>query len=124
MRDEVPMPCFLQESLIPLCRTGQQLQVIMKLLDLSTDAGTCFCHEKILPRLVGLASEYPGSFPLIFDKEAIEEMVHVRANYHQQLLEKVDSILDKLDFSYRQVLFLSDFQFFTTFLSFSGCYLL
>lgn len=77
----------------------------MKLLDLSNDVGTCFCHEKILPRLVGLANEYPGSFPLIFDKEAIEEMVHVRASYHQQLLEKVDSILDKLDFSSRQVFF-------------------
>ncbi|XP_047969375.1 uncharacterized protein LOC125213064 [Salvia hispanica] len=102
VRDEVAVPCFLQECLIPLCRTGQQLQVIMKLLDLSNDVGTCFCHEKILPRLVGLANEYPGSFPLIFDKEAIEEMVHVRASYHQQLLEKVDSILDKLDFSSRQ----------------------
>ncbi|XP_042002632.1 uncharacterized protein LOC121751889 [Salvia splendens] len=102
VRDEVAVPCFLHECLIPLCRTGQQLQVIMKLLDLSNDVGTCFCHEKILPRLVGLANEYPGSFPLIFDKEAIEEMVHVRASYHQQLLEKVDSILDKLDFSSRQ----------------------
>ncbi|XP_042039080.1 uncharacterized protein LOC121784884 [Salvia splendens] len=102
VRDEVAVPCFLQECLIPLCRTGQQLQVIMKLLDLSNDVGTCFCHEKILPRLVGLENEYPGSFPLIFDKEAIEEMVHVRASYHQQLLEKADSILDKLDFSSRQ----------------------
>ncbi|KAH6765994.1 hypothetical protein C2S52_016977 [Perilla frutescens var. hirtella] len=102
VRDGVDVPCFLNECLIPLCRTGQQLQVIMKLLDLSNNVVTCFCHEKILPRLVGLASEYPGSFPLIFDKEAIEAMIHVRASYYQQLLEKIDSILDKLDFSSRQ----------------------
>lgn len=73
----------------------------MKLLDLST----CFCHEKILPRVVGLESEHPGSFPLIFDKEAIEAMVHVRTSYYEQLLEKVDNILDELDFSSQQVTF-------------------
>lgn len=106
VRDGAAIPCFLEECLIPLCRTGQQLQVIMKLLELSNNVGTCVAHEKILPSLVGLASEYPGfAFPIIFDKGTIERMVLVRASYYQQMLEKIESILTKFDFSSRQVIF-------------------
>ncbi|KAI3450111.1 hypothetical protein Pfo_006776 [Paulownia fortunei] len=103
VRDGAAVPCFLEECLVPICRTGQQLQVIMKLLELSNNVGTCDTHEEILPCLVGLSSEYPWfAFPLTFDKGTIEMMALVRASYYQQMLEKIESILTTFDFSSRQ----------------------
>ncbi|GFP91158.1 gamma-tubulin complex component 6 [Phtheirospermum japonicum] len=103
VRDGAAVPCFLEECLVPLCRTGQQLQVIMKLLELSNNVGTCDTHAEILPSLVGLSSEYPWfAFPLSFDKGTIEIMTHVRASYYQKMLEKSGNILPKFDFSFRQ----------------------
>ncbi|KAK6163986.1 hypothetical protein DH2020_000850 [Rehmannia glutinosa] len=104
VRDGAAVPCFLEECLVPLCRTGQQLQVIMKLLELSNNVGTCDTHEEILPSLVGLSSEYPWfAFPLTFDKGTIETMALVRASYYQQMLEKIGNILTKFDFTSQQV---------------------
>ncbi|KAL8531079.1 hypothetical protein ACS0TY_007910 [Phlomoides rotata] len=103
VRDGVSVPCFLEDCLIPLCRSGQQLQVIMKLLELSNNVGTCVAHENILPSLVGLTSAYPWfAFPLTFDKGTIERMVGVRTSYYQQMVEKIEGILTKFDFSFRQ----------------------
>ncbi|XP_051141817.1 uncharacterized protein LOC127258835 [Andrographis paniculata] len=100
VRDAALLPCFLEECLIPLCRTGQQLQVITKLLELSNNVGTYDAHEEILPSLVGLSSDHLWfQIPLSFRKGTIERMIHMRANYYHQLLEKVESILIKLDFS-------------------------
>ncbi|KAK6164020.1 hypothetical protein DH2020_000884 [Rehmannia glutinosa] len=104
VRDGAAVPCFLEECLVPLCRTGQQLQVIMKLLELSNNVGTCDTHEEILPSLVSLSSEYPWfAFPLTFDKGTIEMMALVRASYYQQMLEKIGNILTKFDFTSQQV---------------------
>ncbi|KAL0419432.1 UNVERIFIED_CONTAM: hypothetical protein Sradi_1356700 [Sesamum radiatum] len=103
VRDGAAVPCFLEECLVPLCRTGQQLQVIMKLLELSSSVGACDTLEEILPCLVGLSNEHLWfAFPLTFDKGTIETLELMRASYYQQMLEKIESILMKFDFSYRQ----------------------
>ncbi|XP_011080519.1 uncharacterized protein LOC105163762 isoform X2 [Sesamum indicum] len=103
VRDGAAVPCFLEECLVPLCRTGQQLQVIMKLLELSISVGACDTLEEILPCLVGLSNEHLWfAFPLTFDKGTIETLVLMRASYYQQMLEKIESILLKFDFTYRQ----------------------
>ncbi|KAK4407532.1 Gamma-tubulin complex component 2 [Sesamum angolense] len=103
VRDGAAVPCFLEECLVPLCRTGQQLQVIMKLLELSSSVGACDTLEEILPCLVGLSNEHLWfAFPLTFDKGTIETLELMRASYYQQMLKKVESILMKFDFSYRQ----------------------
>ncbi|KAL0459047.1 UNVERIFIED_CONTAM: hypothetical protein Slati_0531900 [Sesamum latifolium] len=103
IRDGAAVPCFLEECLVPLHRTGQQLQVIMKLLELSRSVGACDTLEEILPCLVGLSNEHLWfAFPLTFDKGTIETLILVRASYYQQMLEKIESILMKFDFSYRQ----------------------
>ncbi|KAG8388874.1 hypothetical protein BUALT_Bualt02G0170400 [Buddleja alternifolia] len=103
VRDGVAVPCFLEECLVPLCRTGQQLQVIMKLLELCDNVGACDIHEEILPCLVGLSHEYHWfAFPLTFDKETIKRMVLVRASYYERMMEKIENILTKFDFSFRQ----------------------
>lgn len=79
----------------------------MKLLDQSTNVGTCHTFEEILPCLVGLSNEYPWfAFPFTFDKRIIEKMALVRARYYQQMLEKIETILTKFDFSSQQVIFL------------------
>ncbi|KAL6502280.1 hypothetical protein OROHE_024708 [Orobanche hederae] len=103
VQDGAAVPCFLEECLVPLCRTGQQLQVIMELLKGTNKVGTCDTHEGILPTLVGLSSEYPWfGFPLSFDKGTIETMTLVRASYYQKMLEKIGNISTKFDFSSRQ----------------------
>ncbi|XP_073054596.1 uncharacterized protein [Primulina eburnea] len=102
VRDGVPLPCFLEECLIPLFRTGQQLQVLMKLLELCNTNGTYDAHEEILPSLIELSSIYPWfAIPLMFDKGAIETMVLARATYYQKMLEKMDDKLAKFEFSSR-----------------------
>ncbi|KAL6564917.1 hypothetical protein OROMI_016367 [Orobanche minor] len=103
VQDGAAVPCFLEECLVPLCRTGQQLQVIMELLKGTNNVGTCDTHEGILPTLVGLSSECPWfGFPLSFDKGTIETMTLVRASYYQKMLEKIGNISTKFDFSSRQ----------------------
>ncbi|KAL6516397.1 hypothetical protein OROGR_019702 [Orobanche gracilis] len=103
VQDGAAVPCFLEECLVPLCRIGQQLQVIMELLKGTNNVGTCDTHEGILPTLVGLSSEYPWfGFPLSFDKRTIETMTLVRASYYQKMLEKIGIISTKFDFSSRQ----------------------
>ncbi|XP_073141248.1 uncharacterized protein [Henckelia pumila] len=105
VRDGVPLPCFLEECLIPLFRTGQQLQVLMKLLELCNSIGTHDAHEEILPSLIDLSSIYPWfAIPLTFDKGAIETMGLARDNYYQKMLEKMDDKLAKFEFSSRQAL--------------------
>ncbi|CAA0805950.1 Spc97 / Spc98 family of spindle pole body (SBP) component [Striga hermonthica] len=97
------VPFFLEECLVPLCRTGQQLQVIMKLLEFSSNVGACDTHQEILPTLVGLSSEYPWfAFPLSFEKGTIETMVIARDRYYQKMLEYIENILVKLDFGFQQ----------------------
>ncbi|KAL3850233.1 hypothetical protein ACJIZ3_012115 [Penstemon smallii] len=103
VRDGVDVPCFLEECLVPLGRTGQQLQVIMKLFELCNNAGTYDTHEEILPCLIGLSREHPWlTSPLTYDKGIIETMVLARASYYQRKLENIDNILTKFDFSSRQ----------------------
>lgn len=104
VRDGVAVPCFLEEFLIPLFRAGQQLQVIMKLVELChNDCANDNSHEGIFPCLIGLSSEYPWfAFPLTFDKGTIETMVLARARYYQQMLEKIDNSLTKFEYSSRQ----------------------
>ncbi|GER40671.1 gamma-tubulin complex component [Striga asiatica] len=103
VRDGATVPFFLEECLVPLCRTGQQLQVILKLLEFSSNVGACDTHQEILPTLVGLSSEYPWfAFPLSFDKRTVENMVFARDCYYQRMLEKIENILVKLDFGSQQ----------------------
>ncbi|KAL2536001.1 indole-3-acetaldehyde oxidase [Forsythia ovata] len=104
VRDGVAVPCFLEEFLIPLFRAGQQLQVIMKLVELCNNANANDnSHEGIFPCSIGLSTEYPWfAFPLTFDKGTIETMVLARASYYQQMLEKIVNILTKFEYSSQQ----------------------
>ncbi|KAK1586607.1 hypothetical protein Q3G72_004193 [Acer saccharum] len=104
-RNGVSIPCFLKHFLIPLVRAGQQLQVLMKLLEL------CNCvfsadHTYIdfLPCWSGFSSNHLFSAsPITFKKENIEAMVIARNSYYEKMQEKLDNFLTKLEFNYQQV---------------------
>ncbi|XP_071912520.1 uncharacterized protein [Coffea arabica] len=100
VRDGVTLPCFLEDFLIPLLRAGQQLQVVMKLLDLCYSLGTYNnAQEEILPFLDEFSNEYPFfASPLTFDKETMGRMALARSSYYQRMLEKVDNVLTRFGF--------------------------
>ncbi|KAL7202889.1 hypothetical protein ACSBR1_034362 [Camellia fascicularis] len=104
-RDGVAVPCFLKDFSIPLVRAGQQLQVLMKLLELCSHVGTVnHTYEDILPCWSGFSSDHPYyASPLTFNQGSIEAMVLARSNYYKRMLEKLDTILTKLEIRYQQV---------------------
>lgn len=101
----VSIPCFLKHFLIPLIRAGQQLQVIMKLLEL------CDCvfpgdhtYMDFLPCWSGFSSNHPlYTSPMTFGKENIKTMVIARNSYYEKMQEKLEGLLSKLEISYQQV---------------------
>ncbi|THF98185.1 hypothetical protein TEA_014657 [Camellia sinensis var. sinensis] len=104
-RDGVAVPCFLKDFSIPLVRAGQQLQVLMKLLELCSHIGTVnHTYEDILPCWSGFSSDHPYyASPLTFNQGSIEAMVLARNDYYKRMLEKLDTILTKLEIRYQQV---------------------
>ncbi|GMP91837.1 hypothetical protein CsSME_00042339 [Camellia sinensis var. sinensis] len=105
-RDGVAVPCFLKDFSIPLVRAGQQLQVLMKLLELCSHIGTVnHTYEDILPCWSGFSSDHPYyASPLTFNQGSIEAMVLARNDYYKRMLEKLDTILTKLEIRYQQIL--------------------
>ncbi|KAB1206335.1 hypothetical protein CJ030_MR7G025639 [Morella rubra] len=104
-RDAVAIPCFPEDFLIPLVRAGQQLQVIMKLLEWYIYVVTWdHTYDDILPRWSGFSNSYPSyASPVTFCKANIEAMVLERESYSKMLLEKVECTVKKLEFRYEQV---------------------
>lgn len=104
-RDGVPVPCFLKEFLIPLVRAGQQLQVLVKLLELCAFvAPNNHTYESFLPCWSGFSSNCPSSAsPLTFSKGNIEAMVLSRDCYYKRMQKKLEDILTELEFRFQQV---------------------
>lgn len=104
-RDGVAIPCFLKDFLIPLARAGQQLQVIMKLLELYIYVATGdHAYEDFLPCWSGYSSICPSyASPLAFSKVNIEAMVLARDSYYKMMQQKLEYLLTKLEFRYEQV---------------------
>ncbi|PON59178.1 Gamma-tubulin complex component protein [Parasponia andersonii] len=105
VRDGVTIPCFLKDHLVPLIRAGQQLQVLMKLLELCTYvASNDHSYEDLLPTWKAFSSNHsPNDCPITFTKENIETRVVARGNYYKRMLEKLENLLTKLEFRYQQV---------------------
>ncbi|CAI9105919.1 OLC1v1004952C1 [Oldenlandia corymbosa var. corymbosa] len=103
-RDGVTLPCFLEDFLSPLLRIGQQLQVLVKLLDLCLNLGSWNkAQEEILPFLDNPPNDYPFlACPLTFHKATIEQIVLARHKYYERMQEKVDKIFSKVQFRYPQ----------------------
>lgn len=104
-QDKVAVPCFLKEILVPLYRAGQQLQVLMKVLELSSAIGARDnIYEDFLPFLRGFSSDFLShSSPLTFNKRDLESMVLLRNNRYNQMMKKLQRLSVKLDLRYQQV---------------------
>ncbi|XP_004511289.1 uncharacterized protein [Cicer arietinum] len=105
LRDGVPVPGFLKDFLIPLVRAGQQLQVLLKLLELCIDvAAGEHDSDDFLPCWSGFSSNSLSNFsPLTFSKDIIENMVLARESYYKRMNEKIESLLSSLEVRYQQV---------------------
>ncbi|CAN4120090.1 unnamed protein product [Withania somnifera] len=103
------LPSFLEDWLLPLFRAGQQLQIIMKLLEFCNTFGPFnSIHEEFLPGIHGFSSEFPSfRSSLLFEKGAIKTMVVSRNSYYQRLLENIDNVFTKSEFRFREVSLLS-----------------
>ncbi|XVF74370.1 hypothetical protein PTKIN_Ptkin13bG0105200 [Pterospermum kingtungense] len=105
-RDGVAVPCFLKDVLIPLVRAGQQLQVLMKFLELRkyVDPGD-HTYSDFLTCWSGFAGSNPFyASSITFGKENIEALVLMRNNYYERMQEKLENLLTGLEFSYEQVI--------------------
>ncbi|PQQ18448.1 hypothetical protein Pyn_00215 [Prunus yedoensis var. nudiflora] len=104
-QDGVSVPCFLKDVLIPLVRAGQQLQVLVKLLELCTFVATNdHTYEGFLPCWTGFSGNCPYySSPLTFIKGNVEAMLLSRDRYYRRMQEKLENLSAKLEFRYQQV---------------------
>uniref|UniRef100_A0A2N9EPG6 Gamma-tubulin complex component n=1 Tax=Fagus sylvatica TaxID=28930 RepID=A0A2N9EPG6_FAGSY len=104
-QDGVAVPCFLKDFLVPLVRAGQQLQVLMKLLEMYIYVATGdHTHEDFLPCWSGFSSSYLSSAsPVSFSKVNIEAMVLARDSYYKMMQEKLEFLLTKLKFRHEQL---------------------
>ncbi|KAK7405823.1 hypothetical protein VNO78_07433 [Psophocarpus tetragonolobus] len=105
VRDGVPIPGFLKGFLVPLVRAGQQLQVLLKLLEMCIQvaAGEHSCDD-FLPCWSGFSSSTLSySSPLAFSKDVIEAMVLARQHYYTRMNEKIEILLSSLEVRYQQV---------------------
>ncbi|XP_054790656.1 uncharacterized protein LOC129296082 isoform X2 [Prosopis cineraria] len=101
----VAVPCFLRDSLIPLVRAGQQLKVLLKLLELCIHVATRdHSSQDFLPCWSGFANDGPSYLsPLTFSRDDIEAMVLARDNYYKRMNEKLKGLISDLEIRYQQV---------------------
>ncbi|KAD4178283.1 hypothetical protein E3N88_26874 [Mikania micrantha] len=100
------VPCFLREFLTPLFRAGQQLQVLIKLLEFSNGVGSWNrTYEDFLPYWSRMSSsELSHVFHMDFSKNGIEMMVLKRRDYYNTMMEKLKNHLPDLEFKYHQII--------------------
>lgn len=103
----VSVPCFLKDVCRPLLRAGQQLQVLIKLLDMcncmttrdqSYERGALLSNlADVLPYWNDSTSEHVScSFPLTFMKRNMEAMVLKRETLYRMLQEKLENLFPRL----------------------------
>lgn len=104
-REGVSIPCFMKELLLPLLRAGQQLQVLVKLLELGTSVATAECtYDDFLPCWTGFSSNHMCYESVIsFSKEDVEARVSARSIYYEMMQKKLDNLLTKIEFRCEQV---------------------
>lgn len=104
-RSGAAVPCFLRKFSLPLQRAGQQLQVLIKLLELCR--WVCpgdQTYKDILPYWNDASSDRLYNLsPLTFSKKSIEEMEAVRENMYRVMQERLQIRFTKLDIKYQQI---------------------
>ncbi|GMH11154.1 hypothetical protein Nepgr_012995 [Nepenthes gracilis] len=103
-REGISAPCFLKDFSTPLMRAGQQLQVVMKLLELCKYVATGdYAFLDILPGFSGIPGyNLSNASPLSFNKGNIEAIVLSRKNFYRRMLEKLGNVMENLSIKYQQ----------------------
>lgn len=96
--------------MIPLVRAGQQLQVLIKLLELCNFAFPGDDnYSDFLPSWTGFSSKHQYSAsPMTFSRQDVDALVIARDSYYEKMEEKLDNLLTKLKLSYQQVQMFKD----------------
>ncbi|XP_062183615.1 uncharacterized protein LOC133887670 isoform X2 [Phragmites australis] len=103
-RNHVSAPCFLKEICHPLLRTGQQLQVLMKLLNscnLSVTGGDAYssrniiCLEGVLPWFDMSIESSVNSFT--FSKSSVEAVTYQRDAMYKLMMEKLQHFFSSVE---------------------------
>ncbi|KAF8398042.1 hypothetical protein HHK36_016968 [Tetracentron sinense] len=104
-RDGVSLPCFLKEFCLPLFRAGQQLQVLIKLLEMCNYVSARDAtYEDILPFWSGESSDHSSYLsPLTFNKINIQGLVLKRNSIYKRMQEKLITFVTGFGIRYRQV---------------------
>ncbi|KAL8144074.1 hypothetical protein V2J09_017106 [Rumex salicifolius] len=104
VRDGVSVPSFLKDFIVPLLRAGQQLKVILKLLEFCKHITTGeHTFEDVLPGCGGLSiSDFVYASTLSFNKKEIEDRVISRKKFYRNLLEKLEHVMKNFEIRYYQ----------------------
>nr|XP_029116589.1 uncharacterized protein LOC105061295 isoform X2 [Elaeis guineensis] len=112
-RDCVSMPCFLKDVCRPLLRAGQQLQVLVKLLNLCSVSVTregahMHCDitniVEMLPYWSGTSSDSTFVLnSLAFTKIRVEDLMHKRDTLYKMMLERLQSFFSNFNVRNRQI---------------------
>ncbi|XP_042511302.1 uncharacterized protein LOC122086510 isoform X3 [Macadamia integrifolia] len=102
----VAIPCFLKDLCIPILRAGQQLQVLIKMLDLCNYMGSGdHNYEDVLPCWNRSPSENISYFSsLTFNKRRIEEIILTRENMYNMMREKQQNFFTGIDTKCQKVI--------------------
>ncbi|OEL35942.1 hypothetical protein BAE44_0003035 [Dichanthelium oligosanthes] len=123
-RNHVSAPCFLKEICHPLLRTGQQLQVLMKLLklcNLSATGGDAYpsrniIHmEGVLPWFDTPIESSMNSFT--FSKSSVEAVTCKRDAMYKLMMEKLQHFFSNVKVELNYTAFISSIYFFSGFCS-------
>ena len=99
------MAGFLKDLLVILVRAGQQLRVLLKLLELCINvAAGKHSSDDFLPCWSGFSNNnLPYFSPLTFNKDIIQNMVLARKSYCRRMNEKIESLLSSLEVGYQRL---------------------
>ncbi|TVU14863.1 hypothetical protein EJB05_38359 [Eragrostis curvula] len=103
-RNRVSAPCFLKEICDPLLRTGQQLQVLMKLLkscNISASGADTFGSHKII-HLEGVLPWFDASIEssvnsFSFSKSNVEAVICQRNAMYKLMMEKLEHFFSNIE---------------------------
>lgn len=92
--------------MVPLVRAGQQLQVLLKLLELCIHVATKnHSSQDFLPCWSGFSNNGPSYLsPLTFSRNDIEALVLARDKYYKMMNENLKSLFSDLEVRYQQVI--------------------
>jgi gamma-tubulin complex component 6 len=103
-QNHVSAPCFLKEIRGPLLRTGQQLQVLMKLLqscNISAAGVDTFASHKII-HLAGVLPWFDMSIEssvnsFAFSKSSVEAVICQRDAIYKLMMEKLEQFFSTIE---------------------------